>query len=795
MRDRVEAAFGRWAGFVWRHRAWISLVMVVLGVGLGTRVPLLERETDPEGYLRGDDPVKIAYDRLRDQFGRDRLVMIAIEPPEVFELGFLEKLRRFHEDLENEVPYLEEITSLVNVRSVVGEDDELVVDDLLEEIPTTDAELAALRERVLNTPSYLDRVISADGRVTALFIETDAYSRIGLEEADALAFDEPAARNGARPYITGRENSEVVLAVRDVMERYRGPDFPISVAGSVLIPHELSLAMATDMPRFLALSMLASAVLLGLSFRRLLPVVLSLLVVSLSVASTLGAAQLLGFHIDLSAQVLPSFLLSVGVGYSVHLIAALYRALDAGATRREALESALRHSGLPILMTGITTIAGLLSFLVASLAPVVAFGLVGATGILMTLAYGLVLLPALIALLPLRPRRGAADRVSAVDRFLGACARMAAQRPWPVVVTTLVVTLVAGAAATRVQLSSDPLSYLPDEHYYRVATDYLDQRFGGSLTVEVVVDAHEENALHRPEVVARIDRMATRVAELQREGETLRRTASYLDVLKETNRALNNNESAHYAIPEGRLLIAQELLLFENTGNDDLEKLVDPQFSMARFTIRTLWEDGFEKIALVDRLNRELKEIMGPEIAVVVTGMTALITRNVGATVESLVSSYGLALALITPLMMLLIGSLRAGLVSMVPNLAPIALTLAIMPLLGITLDMFTLMVGCIAIGLAVDDTIHLIAGFRRDLAHLGDPVAAIDRTLQTTGKAIFFTSFVLALGFLVFVASSMNNLRAFGILTAFAITAAFVIDVVATPAFLVLITRRRAAS
>lgn len=795
MRERLEAAFGRWAHFVWRRRFVLIVSMVAVGVGLGTRVPLLEIETDPEGYLRDDDPAKVAYDRLREQFGRDRLVMIAIEPPEVFDLAFLEKLRRFHEDLEAEVPYLEEVTSLVNVRSVYGAGDELIVDDLLEEMPTNDAELAALRARVLDTPSYLDRVISADGRVTSVFIETDAYSQVGLDQADELGFDEPAAQNGERPFITSRENSEVVLAVRDVIERYRGPEFPVSVAGSVLIPHELSRAMSADMPRFLGLSILASAVLLGLSFRRVVPVLMSLSVVILSVASTLGAAQLAGFQIDLSAQVLPSFLLSVGVGYSVHLLTALFRELDAGASRRDALGSALRHSGLPILMTGVTTIAGLLSFLVAALDPIVNFGLVGATGILMTLAYGLVLLPALVAAVPLRARPADHGRVDAVDRFLGACARMAALRPWPVVVVTLMITVGAGVAATRVQLSSDPLAYLPEGHYYRAATDYIDRKLGGSLTVEVMVDAGEENALHEPAVLARLERMSEHIAALEAEGEKLRRTSSYVDVLKETHRALNGNQPDFYAVPEERPLIAQELLLFENSGNDDLEKLVDPQFSMARFTIRTLWEDGFDKIAIVDRLNRELREIMGPDIHLVVTGMTVLITRNVAATVESLVRSYGLALALITPLMMLLIGSLRSGLVSMIPNLTPIALTLALMTVVGYTLDMFTLMVGCIAIGLAVDDTIHLIAGFRRDLARTGDPVVAIEHTLQTTGKAIFFTSFVLALGFLVFTASSMSNLRAFGVLTAFAISAAFVLDVVATPAFLVLVSRRRSAA
>jgi predicted RND superfamily exporter protein len=163
------------------------------------------------------------------------------------------------------------------------------------------------------------------------------------------------------------------------------------------------------------------------------------------------------------------------------------------------------------------------------------------------------------------------------------------------------------------------------------------------------------------------------------------------------------------------------------------------------------------------------------------------------ATVASMIQSYLLAFLLITPLMIALIGSLRAGLVSMIPNLVPIALTLGLMVLVDIKLDIFTLLVGCIVVGLAVDDTIHFIHSFRRELARTGDPVVSIHQTLQTTGRALLFTTIILCCGFLVFILSSMNNLSNFGILVSFALAAAFLLDVVATPALLLLVTRHRA--
>ena len=580
-------------------------------------------------------------------------------------------------------------------------------------------------------------------------------------------------------------------AVKAVVEKYEAPDFPIQVAGSVLLPHELQVAMFRDFPRFFGTALLVIAGLLMLLFRRILPVVLCLVVVVLAVVSTMGAAQLAGIALTLSTQILPSFLLSVGIGYSVHLIAIFLPQLDEHGDRREALVQALRHSGLPILMTGLTTSAGMLSFLAAELSPINEFGIVSSIGVAMTLLYALVLLPALLAALPLRPRPRV-KRLALHDRALAACGTLAAHHPWKVTVATAVLGVAAVTLATQVRFSSNPLAYFPEEHAFRRAMDYMDERLGGAMTLEVVVDTGRENGLHEPDVLNRMDAMRERVGVYSQQGLKVRKTTSVLDVAKETHRALNENRPEFYAIPQERQILAQELLLFENSGSDDLERLVDSQFSIARFTIGAEWRDGFEMVELVDRATLDFHEIMGDQIQLTITGFAAVIQRTVTATTESLIRTYGLALILITPLMMLLIGSLRAGLVSMVPNLIPIAMTLGMMALTDMKLDMFTLLVGCIAIGLAVDDTIHMIAGFQRYLAQTGDPVRSVELTLQTTGRALLFTSVVLTTGFLVFTMSSMGNLQAFGVLTAFAIGTAFLLDVTATPALLVLVTRGR---
>ena len=167
------------------------------------------------------------------------------------------------------------------------------------------------------------------------------------------------------------------------------------------------------------------------------------------------------------------------------------------------------------------------------------------------------------------------------------------------------------------------------------------------------------------------------------------------------------------------------------------------------------------------------------------TGMMVVMGRSFTASIETMFRSYAIALVVITPLMMLLLGSVRLGLIAMIPNLFPIVLTLGLMGWLGVPLEMFSLLIGSVALGLAVDDTIHFMHGFRRGFAATGSVETAVRQTLQTTGQALLFTSIVLSMGFLIYVLSDLNNLSRFGLLTAFSIAVAFLADVLLAPALM----------
>jgi hypothetical protein len=816
---RIDQSFAGLGRAVYRHRLLTLLVLAVLFGGLASQLPRIRFDTSTESFFRTTDPALIAYNRFREQFGRDEVIVVAIDPPEVFDRAFLERLRAFHQALEAGVPHLKEVTSLINVRDTRGEGDKLIVEDLLKEIPRTPEAMAALKRRVLSSQLYPNLLISEDGGFTTVLIETQAFTG-GDAPADLLAgfgaapLGEPGATPGReagavsgtapgvpRQPLTDAENSAVVQAVQRVMAQYQAPDFVLHFTGSPVITDFLKQAMQSNMGRFIALALLAIGAFLGVLFRRISGVVLPLLVVLLSVVSTVAIMAMTGVAFKLPSMVLPSFLLAVGVGASVHLLTLFYRGYEQGADKETALSEALGHTGLPILMASLTTAAGLLSFVTAALASVGDLGLFASVGVLIALVYTLVLLPALLAVLPVRrhPRFGHSGegRSPVSDRVLTALGDLATHRAgWVVGVSALLLALaVAGLPSLR--FSHNTLAWFPKSGSIRQSTDLIDRELKGSLTLEVLVDTGRENGLYEPELLNRLEALAL-YAESYTNGAGRRMvgtTNSVVDVVKEINQALNENRAEFYRIPQDRELIAQELLLFENSGSDDLERLVDSQFRLARLSVKVPWDDAAVYVQLVDDLRAKGRELFAGQAEVEVTGLAHLLTASVYALMRSMATSYSVALVVITALMILLIGRLGLGLLSMIPNLLPIVMTLGFMGWAGIRLDAFTLLIGSIALGLAVDDTIHFFHHYRRNLTLGADSRQAVHATLVTTGRAMLFTTLVLVTGFWLFMFATLNNLFYFGLLTGLSLSVALLADVLLAPALLELLTRRRMAA
>jgi predicted RND superfamily exporter protein len=357
---------------------------------------------------------------------------------------------------------------------------------------------------------------------------------------------------------------------------------------------------------------------------------------------------------------------------------------------------------------------------------------------------------------------------------------------------TAALLMVGVFGASRLEFSHYPMLWLPEGDPFRVATTLIDRSLRGSMDLEVLLETPGvEDGFQDPEVLERLDQLRTYAASLEVNGIRVANTVSLSDVLKETNQALNENRPEYYAVPKDRRLVAQELLLFENSGSDDLEDMVDSRFSKASFTLRIPWVDAIHLIPFIDEVERHFKRVFQDQVQVTMTGGAVVFSRTFAGVIYSMAQSYVLALLIVSPLMILLIGTFRGGLISMIPNLTPIVLTLGMMGWVGFALDFSTMMIGAIVLGVAVDDTIHFLHVFQRNYRDSLDSTMAVRCTLETTGRAILFTSIVLCVGFSSFTLATMKNLVEIGLLTCFAIAAAFLADVLLSPALMVLISPR----
>ncbi len=798
IRKRIDLGFESFGSLVFRNR-WKALLLTVLVLGaFVSQLPKLKFDTTNESYFREDDPTISEYNAFREQFGREEMLIMAINPPEVFDSGFLKKLAAFHAAIEDEVPYVKEVTSLINVRDTRGEGELLVVEDLMKTIPETPDALAALKKRVLSSKLYPNFLVSEDGRFTTVVVETLAFSP-GEGEQDVLAgFTETDGESGveeARLPLTVEENRALVLGARAVVSRFEDENFPVRMAGGPPTNEFFERTMQADMGQFMGLAFLTIGVFLFFLFRRISGFVLPLLVVIISLLSTIGLMAGTGVPFTIPTTILPSFLLAVGVGASVHLLALFFREFKQTGDKEGAIVFSLGHSGLPIVMTSATTAAGLYAFIPAEMAPVSHLGIFGGTGVLIALMYTLVLVPTLLALWPMSQyaRFGTGKRAGGFDRFLIATADFATSRSAAIVGVAAAVVAISVVGLFSLRFVMDFKGWMPETLPIRQAMDQVDAKMKGSATLELVVDTGEENGLYDPAVLQGVEALAEFAKNYRTQAglQLVGKTNSVVEVLKETNRALNENREEFYRLPDSRELVAQELLLFENSGSDDLERLVDSQFSKARLTLGVPMHEASVYVKFVADLQPAAQRALGGEVEVTITGTMRLFTKMIFTMMRSMVTSYTIAFVVISLLMILLIGSLRIGLLSMIPNLSPIFITMGVvMGFTGIPLDVFTLLTGSIALGLAVDDTIHFFHNFRRYYGEGCSAEEAVRQTFLTSGRAMLFTTLVLVTGFWLFMLATLNNVFNFGLLTGVALLLALAADFLLAPALMILILR-----
>ncbi len=790
-RTRSENRLEKMGVTITKNPKKIILLMLLLSIMIISNLPKITIDTSTEGFLRDDDPALVRYEKFKEQFGQDEKIMVVVEAKDVFALETLQKLQKLHTELVENVPHLNDITSLINARNTRGEGDQLIVEDLFEEFPSNQAELEKIKKIALNNAMYKNLLYNHEHTFTTIILEPSAYESVaGGDELEGFGEDEATSDETAE-FLTDPSKSEMVRAADKIAKEFNSEDFNVYVAGSLAVNDYNKQSVQKDMQKFVKLVLLMMMIFLFIVFRRVSAVLLPIFIVVLSLLTTVGFMALIGTPITIPTQILPSFLLAVGIGAVVHLLTMFFKHLNENGNKNEAISYSLGHSGLAIIMTSLTTAAGLLSFSTASIAPIADLGVFAALGVMIALLNTIVLLPAILATLPIKPAKATqVKRSEKMDALLMATADFTFDHAKKIVAASVVIAGVFIYFATQVEFKHDPLSWQPDNSPIKISTYRVDHELRGSVTMEVIIDTKKENGLYDSALLTKIDKLVHEAETLKTDKHFVGKGWSVGDVLKEIHRALHENREEYYKITQNDALIPQEFLLFENSGSDDLEDLVDSQMSKARLTFKLPWMEAGEYAEISDKLTDLLKTELGNDVEITVTGMVPLFQRTLSAAMSSMAISYVVAFGLIAIMMVILLGSVRIGLTSMIPNVLPIIMTIGFMSMVNMPLDMFTMLVGAIVIGLSVDDTVHFFHNFAK-YHHRGlSTKESVEKTMLGTGRALVATSVVLSLGFYVYMFASLTNLINFGILAGGAITIALFSNIILGPALLTLITK-----
>jgi uncharacterized protein len=310
-------------------------------------------------------------------------------------------------------------------------------------------------------------------------------------------------------------------------------------------------------------------------------------------------------------------------------------------------------------------------------------------------------------------------------------------------------------------------------------TAYVQDVMGGMLNVVFIYDSGVADGIKNAEILAHLDALQDYAGN----SPIVKKTYSVGDILKDVNQSFHGDDPAYYRLPDSNELIAQYLLMYEISGGGELEDYLSGDYRRTTLELRVDLTDSSRIKALIDDLERYLVDHPAPGAQVEITGIGLLWIKMADYIAQSQLWGYGLAFSIIALVLCLAFRSVKVGLLAMIPNLFPALLVLGVMGWQGAHLDYFRLLLATVAIGIAVDDTVHITTRIRREFLRCGNYEEAIRISLMSVGRALVITTVILTLSFLVFLASDMAVLANFGTLLSITMVTALLADLFLLPA------------
>ena len=820
----------------WKVLIAFFAITALMIFGMFTRFTM---DMSLESWFQKDDPALTSLTEFRKEFGSDDGVYIVYETADgnVFSQKSLATLAKFHKELDDAryssgayaltdeqqentssskmLTRIERVDSLINSRYQRAEGDTLISRELIgKHLPTSDTEVEAIRDIALGQENMALMLFSPDFRYAGIRLKTDFglvpkeldKAANGEEQSllldedfdfeDDLSIDESLiAEEIEFKDMQMEEYLMFMQELRSITEKEEYSHIKFYYTGNAPI---MEFAM-NNMQQASFLLMLTVVIVVGflwVLFHSFSAVIWPIIVIAGSAFWMIGLGSLVGA--DFSNMVTLSFMLvlAVGVADCVHVLSAYILFREDGMAHREAMSKAYQKTGLPILLTTLTTMTGMLALTISDLPQVRTFGITSATGVFFAFVLTIFVLPALLDIWhpytdkhieKRRKKLEAKNKRHWLHPTLEKLPAFTSKYAKPIAISYFAIFALFIYGASLVKIDSNFAELTKEGSDIRITYDIIDNNMMGAQNMEIMMDFKQEDALKQANVLAHIDSFETHLKNTY--PEFVIKTFSLANYVKDTHRAMNEGRNEFYSIPSSDQLVAQLLYLFDNANPEDRRNLVSDDYSKSHISVQLKNAGSYEYSAFFDSVQSDIDQHFTTlkndhsEMSLSTTGSLTLMMKLIDHMSWTQLKSFSFALLIITIMLMFTLGSIQAGLISMLPNLLPAFFTFGTMGLLGIPLDTDTLIIAPLIIGIAVDDTIHFVAHYREAWFRYGDSDRALRETIKEVGQAVTFTTLILGVGFSMLAFSDYLGLAKTGIFGSLAIFVALSSDLLLLPA------------
>lgn len=704
------------------------------------------------------DPMMKAYKKFQDSFGSEEFLMVYFSSEDLFNEENYRKIISIHNELEKLTfegkQVFPSILTPFHAPVVFSQNGAIKVENLLpkDEIPTKEA-LNRVKHTILKHPIYKNLLVNEEGNAGALI----ASMRPNMDENYTLFAAEKA---------------------QNIIDASGPSTLRRLLVGGPALKRTLDQATASETAIFGTAALLVSVALLLFLFRNFRQVLATIMSVLIAVIWTVGTMSILQVEMTLLMIILPLVIIVTGLGSSVHIINNYRAKIRKGTLPKNAIANATGDVGKACFFTVLTTAIGFLSMVVAPIQPIKILGLFAAIGVLLSFLFTLLILPlALGADKKAHRKLHKRSEEKLLKAFFEWICRVSLTSPrTTTIVSGLVFSfMIMGVLAIKVE--SNFTQALHESHPQRIAVEMVDKNLGGSSTLEVIVDTQLQNGVYEPSFLKALQQFGRNILEEQ--SDVVSAVLSPEQIILEVQHALVGNRS----IPTSKEGAVQLAFLYEISGGNS-RSFIDSNAQTARISLRTRSMSTARALQLEQEV-LSLANQTFPNSKLDATGVNQLFVHLSHYVIDSQIRAFVIAAIVICILMIWLFRSLILGLGTMIPNVLPVLATYGIMGWLSLPLDWMSAVIPGIALGVAVDGTIHIGSRFQKSIREGKQPVDAADDVIRNIGKALIISSLTLAAGFSVFSLSILESLARLGLLLAFCLLLALIADLVMTPALL----------